>query len=37
MNKKNLNQKQKIAVLKSAEKTNVRDVVKVADVHYTKV
>ncbi|MDA3791288.1 MAG: helix-turn-helix domain containing protein [Desulfobacula sp.] len=37
MSKKNFTQKEKIAVLKSAEKTNVRDVAKVAGVHYTKV
>jgi len=37
MNKKNFTQKQKIAVLKSAEKTNVREVAKVAGVHYSTV
>lgn len=37
MSKKNYTQKQKIAILKSAKKTTVRDVAKVAGVHYTTV
>ncbi len=37
MNKKNFTQKQKIAVLKSAEKTNVREVANAAGVHYSTV
>ncbi len=37
MEKKNFNQDQKLAVLKSAEKTTIRDAAKVAGVHYTTV
>ncbi len=37
MGKRNFTQKQKIAVLKSAEKTTVRDAARVAEVHYTTV
>ncbi len=37
MSKKNFTQKQKLVVLKSAEKTDVRDVAKVAGVHYSTV
>jgi len=37
MSKKNFTQKQKVAVLKSVEKTNVRNAAKVAGVHYTTV
>jgi len=37
MSKKNYTQKQKIAILKSAKKTTVRDAAKVAGVHYTTV
>lgn len=37
MEKRNFTQKQKLAVLKSAEKTTVREAAKVAGFHYTTV
>ncbi len=37
MSKKNYTQEQKIAILKSAKKTTVRDAARVAGVHYTTV
>ncbi|MFH2058832.1 MAG: helix-turn-helix domain-containing protein [Pseudomonadota bacterium] len=37
MEKKNFNQVQKLAILRSAQKTTIREVAKVAGVHYTTV
>jgi putative transposase len=37
MSKRNFSQKQKLAVLKSAEKIGIRKAAKIADVHYTTV
>lgn len=37
MDKKNFNQVQKLAILKSAQKTTIRDAAKIAGVHYTTV
>ncbi|MCP3876605.1 MAG: helix-turn-helix domain-containing protein, partial [Desulfobacteraceae bacterium] len=37
MGKRNFTQKQKLAVLKSAKKTTVRDAARIARVHYTTV
>ncbi len=37
MERRNFTQKQKLAVLKSAEKTTVREAAKIAGVHYTTV
>jgi|SRR3989339_295990 len=37
MDKKNFNQVQKLAILKSAQKTSIRDAAKIAGVHYTTV
>ncbi len=37
MGKTNFTQQQKVAILKSAKRTTVKDAAKVADVHYTTV
>ncbi len=37
MGKNHFNQKQKLSILKSAEKTTVKDAAKIAGVHYTTV